>query len=233
MPTMNRKLQFLKKLTVLFSVVLLLGVTNAKAQPVTLNAGDLAVIGWNSFTNKITIVSLVEIPTGTVIKITDRGWDNSTNAFTPLLTADGVVTWTLSGLITAGTVLELHLGGASIGTTLTNLTSSTNLTNSIAVLGYTVNDPMVATGDQVFIYQGADNNPFFIFGFNNSAGPVDANNWNNNNPLFTVRDSNLPNGTGSQNALTNGVNAIGHQGDTNQQDNIQYTGPTGVTDRAT
>src|SRR5690606_9283739 len=41
------------------------------------------------------------------------------------------------------------------------------------------------------------------------------------------------NGTGSQNALTNGINAIGLPGGTAQQDNVQYTGPTTAADRNT
>ncbi|HWK55829.1 MAG TPA: Ig-like domain-containing protein [Parapedobacter sp.] len=232
---MNRQLPFLKKVTVLFSVSLLLSFTDIKAQ--TLNEGDLAVIGWNALTDEVHIVTLVDIPAGTEIKITDKGWDQSINAFTvppnPPTSSDGVVTWTLSGAMPAGTVLELFLGGADGGTTLTDLTTSTNLTLDIVVSGFFVNDAMLGTGDQIFIYQGADGNPFFIFGMNNSSGPVDANNWNNNDPLFALRDSNLPNGTGSQNALTNGVNAIGLRTAANQEDNVQYTGPTTTTDRNT
>src|SRR5690606_40941994 len=67
------------------------------------------------------------------------------------------------------------------------------------------------------------------------SGPVDADNWNNNyevsQTFLVARDSYLPNGTGSQNALTNGVNAIGLPGGTIdgvqiQKDNVQYIGPT-------
>ncbi|RQP16956.1 MAG: gliding motility-associated C-terminal domain-containing protein [Parapedobacter sp.] len=232
---MNRQLQFLKKLTVLFSVSLLLCFTSINAQ--TLNPGDLAVIGWNAITDRVAIVTLVDIPAGTVIKITDNGWNQSINAFTvppnPPTASDGVVTWTLSSMVPAGTVLELFLGGADDGTTLTNLTTSTNLTSNIVSSGFASNDAMILTGDQIFIYQGVDTSPFFIFGMNNSAGPVDANNWNNNVPLFALRDSNLPNGTGSLNGLTNGVNAIGLPGGSAQQDNVQYVGATTTTDRYT
>ena len=227
---MNKQLQFLKKLTVLFSVSLLLCFTGIKAQ--SLNPGDLAVIGWNSFTDRVVIVTLVDIPAGTEIKITDRGWNNIENVFTTGMTADGIVTWTLSSAISAGTVLELFLGGSDDGTALNNLTTAADLTSDIAPLGYTTTDAMGIAGDQIFIYQGADSNPFFIFGLNNSAGPVDASNWNTS-IVAGLRDSQLPNGVGSQNALTNGVNAIGLWGDSNQLDNVQYTGPTSAADRDT
>lgn len=245
--TMNRQLQFLKKLTVLFSVSLLLCFTGIKAQ--TLNPGDLAVIGWNALSNEVYFATLVDIPAGTVIKITDRGWDPATNSFstgTASMTADGFITWTLSGNLSEGTVLKFFWGGTVTGesnvTTLFNLTTGDNLTGDIVVDGHTIADPLLATGDQVFIYQGTENNPFFIFGLNNSAGPVDADNWNNNyevsQTFLVARDSYLPNGTGSQNALTNGVNAIGLPGGTIdgvqiQKDNVQYIGPTTTADRNT
>ncbi|ODS81531.1 MAG: hypothetical protein ABS46_11265 [Cytophagaceae bacterium SCN 52-12] len=194
----------------------------------------MAVIGWNALTDKVHLVALVDIDAGTEIKITDRGWngDQATRAFTASLTGDGVVTWTVSGAVTAGTVLELFLGGSDDPTTLTNLTASADLSADIATSGYTVTDAIINTGDQVFIYQGTDDNPFFIFGLNSSAGTVNASNWNTSIGA-ALRDSYLPNGTGSQNALTNGVNAIGLWGGTGQQDNAQYTGPTAAADRDT
>ena len=239
---MNRQLQFLKKLTVLFSVSLLLCFTSIKAQ--TLNPGDLAVIGWNALANEVTITTLVDIPAGTEIKITDRGWnrdnDNSVNEFTTAVTGDGTIIWTLSSPISAGTVLSIHFASPNTSITLTNLSASpTDLSDDIDVSGFTNTgiDYINNAGDQIFIYQGADTNPFFIFGLNNSAGPLDATNWNNNYEVpvtfVALRDSYLPNGVGSQNALTNGVNAIGLRTATNQEDNVQYTGPTTTADRDT
>jgi len=230
---MNRHLPFLKKVTVLFSVSLLLCFTGIKAQ--TLNPGDLTVVGWNALTNEVRIVTLVDIPAGTVIKITDRGWDGSANAFTilnPSNTGDGIVTWTLSSEVPAGTVLELFLGGADDGTSLNNLTAPADFTSDMTITGYLSNDAITNVGDQIFIYQGADTNPFFIFGLNSSSGTVYAANWNTSISA-TLRDSQLPNASGSQNALTNGVNAIGLWGGTNQQDNVQYTGPISTADRDT
>lgn len=129
------------------------------------------------------------------------------SAFTGTTTGDGLITWTTSGTINAGTVLTLYLGGSDDVTTLTNVTTNTNLTGDIVKTGYTVSDPMNPR-DGVFIYQDSDTNPYFIFGINNETGTnIDANDWNTASSFLTLRDSTLPGGTGSQNALTNGTNA--------------------------
>jgi trimeric autotransporter adhesin len=201
----------------------------------TLNAGDMVVLGWSAVSDTITFATLVDIPSGAVINITDWGWNSAGSAFTGSTTADGRVTWTTSSNINAGSVFQLYLGGTgdSQTTTLTNITASSSLTADISYTGYTSADPMGIAGDGVFIYQDSDSNPYFIFGFNNSAGTVDASNWNTPGSFLTVRDSTLPGGTGSQNALTNGANAIGVPGGVSQNDNVQYTGATTPADRAT
>ncbi len=92
----------------------------------TLQAGDIVVTGWNSFNDIVTLMTLVDIAPDTVIKITDKGWNlnaTPTAAFTTSTTGDGVVTWTTSSQVNAGTVLRLFLGGADQPTTLTNLTT--------------------------------------------------------------------------------------------------------------
>lgn len=198
----------------------------------TLQANDLAIIGWSALADNIRFVTLVDIPAGTVIKITDKGWNQSTNAFTTTATGDGVVTWTLSDDITRGSVFTLYLGGSDAATTLTNETNATDLSVDISVSTYTVADPVILTGDGIFIYQDSDANPYFITGFNNSAGTVDGAGWNTS-IAATLRDSQLPNGIGSQNALTNGINAVGLPGSGSQQDNVQYTGSVSAANAAT
>ncbi len=231
---MENKLKIAIKSFFIFVAVLSTFVVEVKAA--TLNQGDLAVIGMNSFAEKVTLVTLVSIPSGTVIKITDYGWDGITNVFINNSTGDGIITWTTASIIPAGTILELFLNGSGGSSTLMNLSTNTNLTSNIVATGWTgSSNTILPAGDQIFIYQDADSNPFFIFGLNNSAsGTFDANNWNNNNPINgTLVQSFLPNGTGSQNALTNGINAIGLRSGTNQNDNVQYTGPTTTADKAT
>ena len=192
----------------------------------TLAQGDLIVTGWNAFTDTVHFVALADIPAGTVIKITDRGWDANTAAFTSSTTGDGTITWTVSSAITAGSVFRLVLGGSdnAPANSLTNLTTSTDLTSSISVSTYTVMDPILISGDQIFFYQDADTNPFFISGFNNSAGALDASGWNTSVGT-TLRDSMRPP------SLTNGTNAMGVT--PAQLDNVQYTGSVTAANRAT
>lgn len=206
-------------------IVLLLCQPTAKAN--TLNSGSIVIIGMNIFNDEIRMVPLVNIPAGTVIKITDRGWNQGTNSFSSTVTGDGTITWTTASSVTAGSVLRLVLGGSDNipATSFTNLLTGGDLLPQVSISGYTVTDPMPVSGDQFFIYQDADTNPYFIFGVNSSFGTVDAQNWNTSIGA-TLRDSYLPNGAGSQNALTNGINAIGLPGGAAQTDNMQYTGAT-------
>ncbi|MCH5598773.1 hypothetical protein [Niabella ginsengisoli] len=57
------------------------------AQP---SAGDMVVLGIDAINDKVTFATLVNIPAGTEIKITDRGWDNATNAFTTPMTGEAL-----------------------------------------------------------------------------------------------------------------------------------------------
>ncbi|HUC83340.1 MAG TPA: T9SS type A sorting domain-containing protein [Flavisolibacter sp.] len=198
----------------------------------TISAGDMAVIGMNTVLDEVQVVTFVPLPAGTVIHFTDRGWNQATNSFTTSTSGDGTITWTVSSPVPAGTVLLFYMGGIDAPTTLKSMTTSMNFSGSISVNGYTsAPDPLLATGDQFYIYQDSDTNPYFIFAMNNSSGPVDGNNWNTS-ATSTLRDGMLPNGVGSQNALTNGVNAVGLPGGTMQLDNVQYTGATTSTSKA-
>lgn len=200
----------------------------------TLNSGDLAVIGINALTDEMRFVALVNIPAGTVIKITDKGWDTDLGMFTGTSTGDGVITWTVALPIPQGTVLRLVLGGSdNIPTTgLFNLTANTNLTANAVFSTYTVTDAITLVGDQFFIYQDADTNPYFITGNNSGrTNNMDPTNWQ-----FiitsTLVESTLPDGFGSQNSLINGTNAIGLRIGGVQLDNVQYNGSTTPTNRA-
>src|SRR5690606_10192345 len=62
----------------------------------TLNSGDIVVLGWSSLNDTVTFATLVEIPSGTVLKFTDFGWNQATNSFATGTTADGTVSWTTS-----------------------------------------------------------------------------------------------------------------------------------------
>ena len=58
--------------------------THVKKQvdsPVKLAAGDLVVLGIKYSTQEFIFASLVDIPAGTIVKITDIGWNNASNTF--------------------------------------------------------------------------------------------------------------------------------------------------------
>ncbi|MET0636667.1 MAG: hypothetical protein ABWZ25_11620 [Chitinophagaceae bacterium] len=187
----------------------------------TIMTGGIVPVGMSALNNTIRLALLVKIPAGTTVKITDRGWNRSLLAFTPTMTGDGIITWTPLADVAAGNVLILTLSGSGVAT-LTNATTSDNYSGTFTIQGYTVADPLIISGDGITIYQGLESDPWFISAINNSLGPVDSYGWNITISQ-TLRDAQLPGGGGSQNFLTNGVNAMGNQG--TQLDNFQYTGP--------
>ncbi|EGF91483.1 hemolysin-type calcium-binding repeat 2 copies family protein [Asticcacaulis biprosthecium C19] len=163
----------------------------------TLTAGDIAIVSMNADTNKIfAFVTLVELEAGTVIKFTDNGWLSS-NAFR---TGEGTMTWTSTGVVTAGTVV-------TINTTSTTSTASTGTVTDSGDANFSTG------GDQIIAYQGADATPTLLFAINNEGNTT----WQAN-----AADSNtsaLPTG------LTNGTNAIA----LNEVDNAAYSGITSGT----
>src|SRR4051812_15373143 len=126
-----------------------------------LNPGDLAVFGWNSVgsNNTVSIAVLADIQAGTVVTFTDWGWMDVANGGPGFnsgnTTGDGKVVWTVGSTVTAGTVLKLKYNGSS-AVTFTNVTVNSDLSSDVAVTGDAVGDPMVSSGDQFLIYQGAD-----------------------------------------------------------------------------
>ena len=201
------------------------------AHAATLSSGDMVVYGIDAVNNDFYFATLVDIPAGTVIKMTDRAWYNQ-NAFTTLTTYDGLVTWTLTNAISKGTLFRLGLPGLSV-VALTDLSSNTDISSQIVSTGFSVADPMGPAGDNLFIYQDANSNPYFIFGMNNAESGVDTSNWGTNIGISAPYSSKIPSGTNSQNALANGTNAIGLPGNTDQKDIVFYTGPVTITDAST
>jgi len=181
----------------------------------TLNAGDFAVVGLNSSFNlnttspigpdEIAIVALANIPSGTNIKITDRGWNGS--AMITGLTGEGVMSWTTTSAIPQGTVFKI--------------TVTTGVSPSISISPSSYGTPAVTadwttpslvgamgnTGDQVIIYQGSDTNPGnFVYGFNSSnSTATSAGNWQTGS--ISARDSDLPPGLTNNSALDGSVAA--------------------------
>ncbi|WP_345949992.1 MBG domain-containing protein [Mucilaginibacter sp. PAMB04274] len=217
--------------------------TQAASSPTSLNAGDMAMTAWSAINNTVDVVTLKDLSAGTIVNFTDWGWSNPDGAWAASSVSsigEGNIKWTLSSAVSKGSVIRItYTNGANI--TLKNLTTNTAIAAAdLTFTGYgnVLTDLIVNTGDNFFIYQGLSTNPNFIFGFNNtisttsSSPTIDATGWVPTGSFTTgyAIASNLPDGNGSQNALTNGVNAIGF---TSRQTNVAYTGPTTATDAAT
>ncbi|WP_345953997.1 MBG domain-containing protein [Mucilaginibacter sp. PAMB04168] len=215
--------------------------TPAASNGTNLNAGDMAMTAWSTTNNTVDVVTLKDLSAGTVVNFTDWGWSNPNRAWLTNSTAstgEGNIKWTLSSAVSEGSIIRItYTNGSNI--TLKNLTTNTAIsTADLVFTGYAgITDPIVGTGDNFFIYQSLSTNPNFIFGFNNTIGTtssptIDATGWVPTGSFTTgyAIASNLPDGNGSQNTLTNGVNAIGF---TSRQTNVAYTGTTTATDAAT
>jgi hypothetical protein len=218
------------------SFIFLFSALLTKAQT-TLVAGDIAVIGFNTSFNinttspiggdQFAIVALRDINSGTVINITDRGWNGSS-----LITAnsgDGNLSWTTTLTIPKGTIFRFIVTSGlppsvAISPTTYGTPVITSGWNTSSFLG-----AMANAGDQVIVYQGGtETNPgTFIYGFNSSASTVTpAGNWQI--ASVSVRDSDLPPGL-TNNTLLNGTVAASAVAFTNNSggyyaNNFVYTG---------
>ena len=138
----------------------------------TLSAGDIAIIGTNYdvVPYQMTIVNLVPMEAGTVIRITDYGYDVTTGTFgtnSVANTAEGSIEWTLTAAMPAGTVTQFSITG---GTT----PSVSGLPGTVSVTGWTLTNPASCPvpigGDNWFIFQGSSRTSVsqFVFGWVNT-----------------------------------------------------------------
>lgn len=122
-------------------------IANGATTSQSLTLGDLAIVGFRGSTpDGLSMVALVDIAGGTQVKITDNSWTG-----TAFIVGETVWTWTapLTG-VSKGTVIRLEGGIFSIGT----------------VSGGTITG-IGNTGDNLFLYTGADATPNFIYGIAN------------------------------------------------------------------
>lgn len=136
-----------KYLFFIIFLFLLLPNKNVAAQSTILGPGDVAIVGYNSYTptgtpQLIAIVFLVDINPGTTIGITDFGWDNNTDKFISN-TGDGIIDWTADKYYMQGEIIVVTRGD----------NEEFNLRTS--------------AGDQIFLFQGnVFQNPTLLFGVN-------------------------------------------------------------------
>jgi hypothetical protein len=130
-----------------------------------LATGDIAIIGYNGNSNpaELAIVTLAAIPSGQTIQITDRGW-HSTNGFdVSNVAAEGLITWTTTALIPAGTVIKVSI--------VPGVTPAVSGLSSYGTASATGWGTLVTAGggDNWFIYTGTVSTPTFIYAFANWA----------------------------------------------------------------
>jgi hypothetical protein len=207
-----------------------------------LNAGDFAVIGINASYNisganppfgpdEFAIVALADISSGTVIKITDRGWNGS--ALISANTADGALSWTITNDIPYGTVFKFSI---SSGGSPSVAVVPVDYGVPVVIGGWTgasALGAMANVGDQVIIYQGNDATPSrFIYGFTTSSSTSRPNGeWQIGST--SARDSDLPPGLVNNVAMDGSVasSAMAFTAGYSAQ-NLVYVG-TNTGDKAT
>jgi hypothetical protein len=195
-------------------VISLSGTFSAKAQFTT--AGDIAFTGYISAlpTNveSFSFVLLKNIPAGSTLNFTDRGWNGA--AFNA--TTESGLTWTTGSALVAGR--EVTISGLANNASMTVVISGSSI-NAGSVSGTMVN--LATSGDQILAYVGSVSSPTFIAGihmnsYNNGAGGSECGNttaaaWDNatNNACVNPGNANssaLPSGlTGGSTAVFIGV----------------------------
>ncbi|MFC2152123.1 beta strand repeat-containing protein, partial [Bacteroidota bacterium] len=174
----------------------------------TLSAGDIAIIGANADAPDVfAFVLLVDIETGTEIRFTDSGWDN-TSLFRA---SEGAVKYTAPSAVSAGTVISCDI--SDLGALPANFTRDDDA--GIGTNGMNLS----SSGDQVFAFQGLSTSPTFIYAMQfNSLSWQDTCNGTTN--------SVIPDG------LVDGTSAVSFgtgTGAGDEYDNVSYDFATQLT----
>ena len=191
----------------LLSIFLSIAFCYAYAQ--TLSAGDIAVVRMNqSGVDGFSIVTLVPLPSGTSMYITEQGWRGSTYKWVD--NTETHIQFTTNQAYAAGTVF--HFDEETSNSLSVRVNNSSTVSYTIQANGFNY-----AGGDQVIVYQGSLANPNFITGFtNDNGGSLTTYGFGNDavtkwateadigdiSRLDGAQTSRIPTG------LTNGTNAI-------------------------
>ncbi len=148
----------------------------------TLSAGDIAIIGYNaddapSGEDEFCFILLTDITAGTTINFTDFGWCSGVDitgfqsaypcSTPPTITgsvSDGVIRWTASTAMTAGTQVAVTCKtalSANVGTVTGIQTTGNNPSQYIT---------LATGGDQLFAFQGTLASPTLIAGIQMNGG---------------------------------------------------------------
>ncbi len=170
----------------------------------SLSPGDIAFVMYNTDGNDDwAFITLTDISSGTTIKFTDLGWNDSTFYS---LASESEITVTITSTITAGTVVTVS------GTTFTP-----NI-GTVSITGANLTKLSLFAGDQILCYQGSSTNPTFIAGISGDFNISDYDSisgWNTGASDNTTSSA-LPSG------LTDSVHAISFFPGVTEQDNARY-----------
>lgn len=191
----------------LCSIIACFSVVALKAQT-TLEAGDIAFTGYNSFesssatyVNEFSFVVLRAggLAAGTTINFTDNGWNVATTAGTPGFTSnEGVIIWTADIAMPVWTQVSIRVNAA--GTAILTAAPGSAV---IAVSNFILSP----AGDQVFAYQGAlASVPVMVSGIHtnteNADGVSSLSSWDAGYATSNESRSGIPPGlTGETNAV--------------------------------
>ena len=171
---------------------------NIKAQ--SLERGDIAFIGYQTgtTTDGFTFITLKEIPSGTLIYFTDKGWGNGTW----IVNTESHLLWTVPINTPAGTIISVL--ETSANTFTVTGTQQSSITMPIPGGGFNLSG-----GDQILAYQSSTGAepaaPFFIAGVHgdfNSMKYDNSSTWNTVSGATGGPESVIPPD------LTNGLNCI-------------------------
>ena len=243
--------------TPLLCALVLISLTSV-AQP-TVKSADLAVVArMTDLDDNFAYVALAAIPAGSVLFITDEGYDDNGFVFDG---TEDVFKWTVNSEIPAGTIVKF----TNESTTTLELRDATH--GSLQSVNGT-SDLSLSAGDQLFLYQ-TDNNvyngtmqrldengaaePGLIYAFNGDNSAPSTNGWLNPGNAHTSAASQAPanmtvltTSDGSGNAPIANANGMLTQGLTNNDafgadiyeyatgefDNYVYDGPMGAASKA-
>lgn len=148
-----------KPLSILLAGILAM---SASASVHALSAGDIAVIAYNADgDDNFAWVALTDITANTTINFTDASWQATTFRGTEHLDAGGPLTWSSGSVLSAGSVV-----------TFSGKTAVTWSVGSASGSGLDLS----GSGDQIFVYQGSNAAPSFIYGlqFAHATGIIAA-----------------------------------------------------------
>lgn len=122
-------------------------------------AGGMAVIGYDDSADAVTLVALETIGPGEVIYLTNNGWSSSQGQFNGAAGSQGagnesLLKLTVTSQIAVGTVLSTAMAGAGW-----SWENSAIIPGQIGGAATFSDLDLEWAGDQIYLFQGAENNP--------------------------------------------------------------------------